>query len=85
MVKSGTSKELPYVSTSWVFSGEDFRGAVSSEAREDKEVDEGEDLGLSRGEMFAEEAGVESAVANRRRTASEGSAEVVMVREEECP
>jgi hypothetical protein len=41
-------------------------------------VEEGEDLGLSRGEMLVEEAGVDSVVAIRRRTASEGRAVVLM-------
>lgn len=44
-------------------------------------MDEGDDLGLSRGEMLAEETGVESVVAIRRRIASLGKAVVAMVLE----
>jgi hypothetical protein len=57
----------------------DFGRGSASEASEDNEVDEGEDLGLSRGEMLAEDMGVESVVAMRRRIASEGSAVEVML------
>jgi hypothetical protein len=42
-------------------------------------VEDGEDLGLSSGEMLADEAGVESVVTIRRRAASAGKAVVVMV------
>ena len=72
------------MSTSWTF----FAGAsrvvgfwatASSEPRDDNEVDEGEFRGLSRGEILAEDEGVESVVAKRRRAASEGRAVVVMV------
>lgn len=56
-----------------------FWSTASSEAREDREVEEGELLGLSSGEMLADEVGVESVVANRRRAVSEGRAVVVMV------
>jgi hypothetical protein len=72
------------VSTSGVFfSTTTFVATASSEAREDNEVDEGEDLGLSRGETLAEEAGVESVVVEvairRSRTASLGTAVDAMV------
>jgi hypothetical protein len=42
----------------------------SSEAREDSEVEDEEGRGLSAGEMSAEEVGVESVVASRRRASS---------------
>lgn len=57
-----------------------LEGAIrSSEAREDKEVDDGEGRGLSAGEMLADELGVESAVGRRRRAALCGRAVVDMV------
>ncbi len=69
------------MSTSGVFfSSGALTATASSEAREDKEVDEGEDLGLARGETLAEETGVDSVVevlvAIRRKTASRGNAVV---------
>ncbi len=67
------------MSTSCLFSVTCFWGEASSEPREDNDVDEGDDLKLSRGEMVVEEAGVESVVVVRRRAASEGKAVVVMV------
>ena len=59
-------------------------GGRSSEAREDRDVEEAEGRGLSAGEMSAEDIGVESVVsvlASRRRTASCGSAVVDMTGE----
>lgn len=56
-------------------------GDKSSDAREDKDVEDAEGRGLSMGEMLAEEAGVESAVASLRRTASCGKAVVDMLNE----
>ena len=41
-------------------------------------MEEGEDLGLSMGEMSVDVAGVESAVAMRRKAVSDGRAVVVM-------
>jgi hypothetical protein len=68
---------LPYVSTSPDFLGAD----ISSEAIDDKDVDEGLARGVSDGEMFvegADEAGADSVVSKRRRGAvSDGSAVVV--------
>jgi hypothetical protein len=61
---------LPKVSTSF---GEEGK---SSEAREDSEVEDEDGRGLSAGEMAAEEVGVESVVASRRRAASCGKAVV---------
>ena len=61
---------LPSVSTSF---GDEGR---SLEAREDSEVEDEEGRGLSAGEMLAEEVGVESVVASRRRAASCGRAVV---------
>jgi hypothetical protein len=69
---------LPKVSTSF---GDEGR---SPEAREDSEVEDEEGRGLSAGEMSAEEVGVESAVASRRRSASCGKAVVDMVDEMDC-
>lgn len=48
----------------------------SLEAREDSEVDEEDGRGLSAGEISADEVGVESVVASRRRAASCGKAVV---------
>ena len=45
-------------------------GGRSSDAREDREVEDEEGRGLSAGEMSTEEVGVESFVANRRKAAS---------------
>lgn len=42
-------------------------------------MDEGEDLGLARGEMLVEDVGVDSVVAIRRTVSSEGIAVEVMV------
>lgn len=61
---------MPKVSTSF---GEEGK---SSEAREDNEVDDEDGRGLSAGEMSAEEVGVESVVASRRRAAACGRAVV---------
>lgn len=52
---------------------------LSSEARDEREVEEGEDRGLPMGEILAEEVGVESAVANRRRAGPEATAVEVML------
>ena len=41
-------------------------------------MDEGDERGLSRGEMSVEVVGVESAVSNRRRAVPDGSAVVVI-------
>lgn len=61
---------MPNVSTSF---GEEGR---SLEAREDSEDDEEDGRGLSAGEISADEVGVESVVASRRRAASCGKAVV---------
>jgi len=59
-----------------------FCCTTSASEREDSEVEEGEDLGLSRGEILVEEAGVDSVVAKRRRAASDCRAVVAMVSQE---
>ena len=66
---------LPNVSTSF---GDTDR---SLEASEESDVEDEEGRGLSAGEMLAEEVGVESVVASRRRAASCGRA-VVDIAEE---
>ena len=53
--------------------------AASSEASEERDVDEGDDRGLSAGEMLVDVAGVESVVAMRRAAVSDGRAVVLMV------
>jgi hypothetical protein len=58
---------------------------TSSSEREDNDVEEGELLGLSRGEMLVEEFGVDSVVADRRRAASECRAVVAMIKEKLRP
>lgn len=68
---------MPYESTSCC-GATSLTGAASSEASEDREVEDGDDRGLSIGEMLVEVVGVESAVARRRRAVSEGRAVVVM-------
>jgi hypothetical protein len=55
---------------------------ASSDARDEREVDEGDDRGLSIGEMSVEVVGVDSVVCMRRRAASLGRAVVVMLVEE---
>lgn len=72
---------LPYVSTSCVFFCESvlFWVATSSSERDDNEVEEGDVLGLSRGEILAEELGVESVVADLRRALSDCRAVVAMM------
>ena len=64
---------LPNVSTSFGDTGR------SSEASEESEVEDEEGRGLSAGEMFVEDVGVESVVASRRRAASCGRAVVDIV------
>lgn len=61
---------LPNVSTSF---GDTDR---SLEASEESEVEDEEGRGLSAGEMSAEEVGVESVVASRRRAGPRGRAVV---------
>jgi len=73
MVKSGISNGFPYVSTSLAGAGR------SSEARDERDVDDAECLGLSAGEISAEDVGVDSVVASRRRAVSDSKAVVVMV------
>jgi hypothetical protein len=55
----------------------------SSEAREDSEVEDEEGRGLSAGEMSAEEVGVESVVASRRRACTTEDAGIERVLQEE--
>ena len=57
-------------------------GDRSSEARDEREVEEAEGRGLSAGEMLAEEVGVESVVASLRRAASWGGRAVVDIIED---
>lgn len=81
MVKSGMSKALPYVSTSPDF----FLVENSSEAIDDREVEEGLARGVSEGEIFVE--GAEDAVADSvgskrgRGAISDGKAVVVAIME----
>lgn len=76
MVYSGISKGLPFVSTRPVF----LLVEISSDAIDEREVDEGLARGVSDGEMFvegAEEAVADSEVSKRRRGAvSDGKAVV---------
>lgn len=53
----------------------------SLEAKEDNEVEDEDGRGLSAGDIFVEEVGVESVVASRRRAASCGKAVVDIARE----
>ena len=52
---------------------------ASSDARDDNDVEEGDDRGLSIGEMLAEEDGVDSVVAKRCRADPEATPVLVMV------
>jgi hypothetical protein len=75
IVKSGTSKLFPYVSISLP---REVRGSLS-EAREDKEDEEGDCLGLSTGETvteLAEEEADESRVIVRLIAATRGGTAV---------
>ena len=56
-----------------------FVVGASSDARDDNDVEEGDDRGLSIGEMFADEDGVDSVVAKRRRADPEATPVLVIV------
>lgn len=75
MAKSGGEKGFPRVSTSLL----EISGL--SEAREEREVEEGEARGVSAGEILAEDAALLEVVevGTRRRPSSEGKAVVDMV------
>ena len=63
MVRSGISKALPKVSTSLAGSGRPATSTSSMELRDDKDVDDGECVGVSDGDAHRELA-EESAVCN---------------------